>query len=367
MNSTLEYATTPLALASLAAILIVGLLKVLSKGKNNSLNRLITHYGFGVLLFFGLLGNLIYLYGSYQSSETLIIGTVIDENGKYLPRVMIDTGGHARGMTSDTGEFILAIPKSRIQDQYMVSASLSGYEKKEQKILDDSRIFLRFQLEKSKFIPDDSMSIGDHRILIGHYLGLPDVGVQIRFANSTAKQIQFKNLDMEVVSPSGKVRRLVQVSSSLDINSPGMPPMLNVFIDPNKSSEFYFRSIQYDASIQQLISGIQPSLYANNTFQSHGPRIGSSYLSQDVANSISETMSQAWFWEPGESVVRFSASVEGHPVKVERQVILKLNEINAMKKISSYYVDGFGIIPQISLMPVGEATPGHQVLSQEIK
>ncbi|MDE1465733.1 carboxypeptidase-like regulatory domain-containing protein [Spartinivicinus poritis] len=365
MNSTLEYATTPLALASLAAILIVGLLKLLVKGKNNALNRLITHYGFGLLIFFGLTGNLIFFYESYQSSETLIIGSVVDENGRYLPRVMIDTGGHARGMTSDTGEFILAIPKSRVQDKYSVSASLLGYKSNVKVVSNKSRIFLRFQLKKSEFIPDDSISMGDNQILIGHFIGLPDIGIQIQFINQTTKQIQFKNLSVEVLSPSGKVRRLIQVSSGIDMNGPSMAIMPNIFIDPYKSAKFYFRFIQYDAYIQQLVSSIQPSLIANPNFQAHGPSVGTPYLTQEKADKITQSMEQAWFWEPGESTVRFSASVEGNFVKIERQVKLELDQINSMKKISDYYENGFGIMPQMSLMPVGDAKPGYQVSSRE--
>ena len=102
----------------------IGVLKLIVARKNNALNRLVTHYGFAVVIVFGLLGNAAYLYGVYQSSEVIILGNVVDNNGRYLPNVVIDTGGHARGMTSDTGDYVLAIPASRMKDRYEVQCLL---------------------------------------------------------------------------------------------------------------------------------------------------------------------------------------------------------------------------------------------------
>lgn len=71
--------TTPFALASLLIIASIGVLKLLVTGRNNALNRLITHYGFIAVIVFGLLGNIAYLIGQRQNSEYLVFGTVIDE------------------------------------------------------------------------------------------------------------------------------------------------------------------------------------------------------------------------------------------------------------------------------------------------
>ena len=68
MESSLAYASTPLALASLAIIAVVGLLKIIVAGKNNALSRLVTHYGFAMVIIFGIFGNAAYLYGTYQNS-----------------------------------------------------------------------------------------------------------------------------------------------------------------------------------------------------------------------------------------------------------------------------------------------------------
>lgn len=363
MNATLEYATTPLALASLVAILIVGVLKLLVSGKNNVLNKIITHYGFAVVILFGLLGNVAYFYESYQSSETLIIGTVVDERGNYLPRVMIDTGGHARGMTSDSGDFVLAIPKSRIQPEYSISASLSGYKRQVKHVENKSRMFVRFELEEAQLDLVEAMKIGDHRLIIGHYFGLPEVIIQVQFNNPGTEVLQFRNLQMEIVSPSGELRRLVQAYSSLDVNGPALPPTPHVFVEPGKSIQFYFRFVQYDSEVQQLSAAAQSSVQSNPEFQPNGPYIGSNFLNAGISRKIVAAMQSKWFWEPGQSVLRINASLANTPISIERIVTVSTDMISSMKEIAQYYKDGFGIFQQMSLMPVGEAHPGHEILS----
>ncbi len=175
MESTLSYATTPLALASLVIIVGVGILKLLVTGKNNALNRLITHYGFVVVITFGILGNIAYLYTSYQSSESIVLGNVVDEDGQYLSNVLIDTGGHARGMTSDTGDFVLSIPSSRVRDKYEISAALDGYEKSIRTVESESRMFVRFELKEKVILPGDVLKLSDSEITVGHYMGLPEL------------------------------------------------------------------------------------------------------------------------------------------------------------------------------------------------
>lgn len=364
MNSTLEYATTPLALASLVAILLVGVIKLLVAGKNNSLNRLITHYGFGIVLAFGLLGNAAYLYESYQSSETLVIGTVVDENGKYLPRVMIDTGGHARGMTSDSGDFVLAIPKSRIQPKYSISASLNGYERVVHVVQNESRMFLRFELPQAKFDLNTAMSIENPRLVVGHYMGLPEVLIQLSFKNETTSQLRFRDLTMEVMSPSGQKRRLVQVSSSVELNSPSLPPMPHVYIDPGQHYRFYFRFMEYDTAVQQLAASVQSALQSNSDFRSSGPRIGAQYLDDELTTQLQSAVDSNWFWQVGMSLVSFTGSVDGTIVAVNRAITLSASDIDAMKQIRDHYQAGFGVFPAISLAPIGSAKPGLELESE---
>lgn len=364
MDNTLEYATTPLALASLIAILVIGVLRVLTTGKNNALNRMITHYGFALVLLFGLIGNGAYLYDSYQLSETLIIGTVVDkESGKYLPRVQIDTGGHARGMTSDTGDFVLAIPKSRIAEEYQVSASLNGYERQVTKINNEPKMFVRFELEEIALDFDTTMQVADKRLIIGHYLGLPDIQIQIKFDNPLTSQIIFKDLQVEVISPSGNSRRLVQFSSSVDSYSPPLPPMPHIYVDPSKKAQYLFRFLQYDNQAHQLVMKAQGSLQSDPNFQIRGPQIGTNLISQELTHNLISSMNSSWFWEPGDSTINVSANIDGEAVKFSRVVSILPDQISAMKASSDYYQAGFGIFQHISLMPVGSAIPGYQIES----
>ncbi|MGP0171742.1 hypothetical protein ACSVIJ_07650 [Pseudomonas sp. NCHU5208] len=196
MDSSLAYATTPLALASLVIIAGVGLLKLIVAGKNNALSRLITHYGFAVVIIFGLLGNAAYLYGIYQTSEVIIFGSVVDNDGHYLSNVKIDAGGHARGMTSDTGDFVLAIPASRVSDSYEISAVLTGYNKATKTLNNASRMFVRFELQPAQYQMSDMVRLPDREVVAGHYMGLPVVYLALSVENPGAALLTVNNFSL---------------------------------------------------------------------------------------------------------------------------------------------------------------------------
>ncbi|WP_146033900.1 carboxypeptidase-like regulatory domain-containing protein, partial [Ralstonia solanacearum] len=225
---SLPYATTPLALASLAIIAGVGLLKLIVVGKNNALSRLVTHYGFIVVIMFGILGNAAYLYGSYLASELIVLGSVVDKDGRAIPNVAIDTGGIARGMTNDAGEFVLAIPVSRKNDSYEVTASLVGYEKVAKTVKNGSRMSVRFELVPKVLKASDMVKLSGGEIVVGHYMGLPEIYVAIVVENPSATPLTVNDFLINLTSPSGKVRQLIQVNSAPTMNWALGPPLPQV-------------------------------------------------------------------------------------------------------------------------------------------
>lgn len=361
MEPSLAYATTPLALASLAIIAGVGLLKLIVSGRNNALNRLITHYGFAVVIVFGLLGNAAYLYGVYQTSEVIILGSVVDKDGRYLPNVTIDTGGHARGMTSDTGDFVLAIPSSRVSDSYEVSAALAGYDKTTKTVKNASRMFVRFELQPKQYQISDMVKLLDHELIVGHYMGLPVVYLTVSVENPSITSLTVNNFSLMLTSPNGKNRQLVQANSGLTMNSPAVPPLPQVQVQTGERFSWVNGFVQYDNQVQQLAASAVQALQSVQKFRQYGPRVGQEYLPEHLTSSIRQALVKNWFWEPGTTSIRLTFSANGSKYELVRSVTLSQDQVNSMRQSSEYYGAGYGVIFGSELVPVGSAQPGHKV------
>ena len=361
MESSLAYATTPLALASLAIIAGVGLLKLIVAGRNNALSRLITHYGFAVVIVFGLLGNAAYLYGVYQTSEVIILGSVVDKDGRYLPNVTIDTGGHARGMTSDTGDFVLAIPASRVSGSYEVSAALAGYDKATKTFKSASRMFVRFELQPKQNQMSDMVKLFDRELIAGHYMGLPMVYLVVSVENPGAIPLTVNNFSLTLTSPSGKTRQLVQANSATTMNSPAGPPLRQVQVKTGERFSWANGFVQYDNQVQQLAARAMQALQSVQDFRQYGPRAGQKYLPKTLTSSIQQALLKNWFWEPGTTSIRLAFSANGSKYELVHSVTLSQDQVNSMRQSSEYYGAGYGVIFDSALVPVGSAQPGHKV------
>jgi hypothetical protein len=366
MDPALSFATTPLALASLIIIAGVGILKLLVSNKNNALNRLITHYGFFAVIFFGALGNAIYLYSIYQESETIILGNVVDQEGKSLSRAIIDTGGHARGMTSDTGDFVLSIPASRVQDKYEITATLSGYEKSTKTVESASKMFIRFELKPKTINASDVLNLSSAEITIGHFIGLPEVYIPILVENPGASSLTLNNFSLKLESPTGKFRHLKHASSAATMESYPSQPLTSIELKPGNNFSLVQMFIEYDDLAKQLAARAFQTLGSDANFRRTGPQIDAEYLPQELLDSIQAALQKNWFWEPGITTITLSTNRGGSKLDMVRRISLSEDQIKSMKMISEYYKGGYGVIGGYELLEVGNARPGLKVSAETI-
>lgn len=361
MADPVQFATTPLALASLAIIVGVGVLKLIVQGKNNALNRLITHYGFATVIVFGLVGNAIFLFSAYQQSEALVFGVVTDAQGKYLPRVEVDAGSHARGLSSDTGEFVLAIPASRAAEAYTLRAFRRGYEMQPLAVKHQPKMFVTLSMQEKVVLAQDVLKSASPDILIGHYMGLPEVYIPVALENPGNSPIALDNFTLRVIAPSGAEQQLSMVSSALSFNAPLLPPLTQIQLNPADSH----RNVQVygvpNAEIMQLSQIALAALQSQAPFVSGGPQVNAGFLPAPLVQQVQTSMNGHWFWEPGISTLVLTCNDNGVQYQLKKAITLTAAQIAAMRRISNYYSDGFGIYFGRHLQPVGSAAPGALV------
>jgi hypothetical protein len=361
MDSSLTYATTPLALASLAIIAGVGILKLLVSGRNNAVSKLITHYGFIVVIAFGILGNVSYLYSQSLSKELLVFGNVVEAGtGTALGRVVIDAGPHSRGMSGDSGDFFLAIPASRQQENYDLHAVLPGYERAASRIKSGPRMFVTMEMKKST--ASNVLQFGEADIIIGHYLGLPEIYLPLVALNSRLSSLVLRNFSLRATAPSGNTRQLFVGTTSPSMAGPYGPPLAQVQVKGQDTASWVNGFMQQDQQVQSLSVRAYRALQSSPLFQVNGPRVGATYLSPEMNTELASAMDQNWFWEPGVSLLKLVCTDDnGHRYELNGAITVSNQQIQSMRQISKYYNAGYGVLTGTQLMPVGSAQPSQQV------
>lgn len=361
MDTSLAYATTPLALASLAIIVGVGILKLLVSGKDNPLNRLITHYGFIVVIIFGIFGNVTYFINQARSSESIVLGNVI-EAGSNMPlaRAVIDAGPHSRGMTGDSGDFVLAIPDSRKQPSYTVRAVLPGYQPSAKTVEHSPRMSVTIEMKKNEWI--NVLTFGEADAVIGHFLGLPEVYVPLKVSNPGTTPITLSNFSLRVTAPSGNTRQLYLGSTAPSMAGPIGVPIPSVQVRGQESASWVHGFLQQDQRVLSLSNRAFKDLQKWPAYQQMGAQVGARYLTAQVNRELQSALEQNWFWEPGTSLIKLVCNDEmGRRYEANGKVTLTEKQVGAMKNIRDYYESGYGVLAGTQLIPVGTAQPSHMV------
>ena len=205
---------TPLALAALCLFVVSGLLKAIVKTpKRGPLLKLFIHWVFILALVLGVLANISYLLVAGHSREVRIAGTVHDQDDKGLDRAIVDIPGRGRGVTREDGSFEFTIPDSRTADQYPVTVSLAGFQSWHETLKGPIPKETIDATLKRPILKAEELIQKPDRLIISHYLGLPQVDITLSLRNPLPETIQLDQISVSVVSPDGKRTELVGMAT----------------------------------------------------------------------------------------------------------------------------------------------------------
>lgn len=292
------------------------------------------------------------------------MGNAVDEDGNYLSNVLVDSGGHARGMTSNTGDFVLAIPASRTKDNYELTAALSGYEKATLKINHQARMFARFSLKKRMIKSEDILKLSDTELMAGHYLGIPEIAIPITIENPTAAPITVNNCSLNLTAPSGASRNLQSFNSSASMNSPMGPALPQVVVKAGDKFSWVNIYIAHDNEIQQIANRTVQQLQQIARFREGGPNTETDFLPKETANELDAVLENRWFWEAGKTNLTLTCASSGVRHELKRSFSLTEQQIMSMRNIKNYYSNGYGLVYGFELTPVGNAQPGQKITAE---
>ena len=196
MGNIIPLITTPLALAALCLLVGAGLLKIVLKQRPSVIGKMIIRYGFLFAISLSILANIAYIISSRWSSEVIITGSVKNDDGHYLTRVILDIPGKSRTITDDNGAFAMVVPYSRSDSSYRIDASLFGYLPTSIYCNSANRNSVSITMKPQKL---SLLSVwGD--ILVGHFLGSPQIDIPIKFQNTTSETIQVSSINLSIKS-----------------------------------------------------------------------------------------------------------------------------------------------------------------------
>ena len=253
---TISSVTTPLALAALFVLIGAGIVRLILRQKPTAFGMLVVQYGFWLAITLSVLANFAFIYTTRLSTEILITGVVRSNEGQYLPKVIVDIPGKARSITDDNGTFTMSIPRSRIAQTYRIDAFLQGYQKKTIKV-DSQYESVNITLSRKILNVKEFLNVGSN-ILVGHYLGLPQLDIRIEMLNPTDRTIQVKEMALRILhKETGKEKSLFVVGMYLERGSPMMPPLPIITLKSDAKHEVIFIFLEPSIEIQQVSQDIR--------------------------------------------------------------------------------------------------------------
>lgn len=354
MEHIIPLVTTPLALAALCLLLGSGLLKILLKQRSSAIGKLIVRYGFLLAISLIILSDVAFIISSRFSSEVIITGSVRNEDGKYLARVILDIPGKSRSITDDNGAFAMVVPYSRADSTYRIDASLNGYLPTSIFCNSSTRNSISITM-KSQLLKSDILLSLSGDILVSHFLGSPQIDIPIKFYNPTSETIQISSINVNVKENNGVNNNLMMVNSYALPGTPLMPPLTLITLKAGESFSTISIFADFNQEIIQRSAKLRQQLTSNPIFFQNGPRLGINVIDNELVNQIKSFAYKNWFWKSSSYSVIISCIVKGFKYELTKNITLTTEQVNKMKAVISYYKEGFGLIYGSHLAQISNA------------
>ena len=353
MEQIISSVTTPLALAALGLLLGTGIVRLVLKKSDSVIGKTTVRYGFWLAMTLSVLANLVFAYQKSLDTESLITGVVQSDTGDYLPYAIVDVRGNARAITDDNGTFSMSIPRSRMDEDYELDVSLRGYEQKTVTVKSAERS-VKVILSLKQLVVDEFLSISSN-VAVGHYIGLPQVDLQVTMSNPTYNEIAVTDIALTLLRKDSSERRTLRAQSVyLDVHmsymqafeptripSDGVRRAFHVFLPPSHEIG------RFDQHLRRLVTDLGIANF----------QLERRIIPDDTAAALKGDMEARWFWYPGHYEIVFSCTADGRRYQVTGSFQLFEDDIAAMKNISKYYASGFGLLYGAHLPYVKDARP----------
>ena len=248
----------------------------------------------------------------------------------------------------------MSIPRSRMEDSYELDVSRNGYEMKTVTVKSRERTAI-ITLALKQLVLEEFLSVSPN-VIIGHYLGLPQVDLKVKMSNPTINEVSVSDIILTLTpkdEPSEK-RTLPFQYVYLD----GMPYMTQFQprdIEPNEiqqESYVFMEHLRTDIlQFDQYIKGVISNIGIQNL------RMDRNIISEELTYAAQHDMEARWFWHPGSYELVFSCTVDGKRYHATGTVQLSEKEVMEMKNISKYYDSGYGLAYRYHYMLIGDAKP----------
>ena len=353
--------TTPVTLAALFLLILSGIiLSVVSpKNKDNRQKKLLSQvvrYSFVTAIVLSLSANLIQLLTVTLNEDSRIVGLVQNSNGKTISRAIIDIVGVGRSVTDDNGAFTFSIPSGRTNDQYLISVTVTGYQNYEKVIQGPNPSPQLIKLEAPKISSEHLIKVPGE-IMVGHYLGVPQIEIPLLFKNPTPSDILVEDTSVNIISPLGINTKLFNLGIYFYLGEMMKPPLPQVNIQPQGRWRAFYSYLGFSTEAQALSNRVALEMQGAPGFFTKGPQYGVKVITDDLSQSLRDHLESNFHWVTGEWKIIISCSVGGKEFSKSYKYQITDGMVDTMKGISEYYSVGAGAFFGNHLNPFGNAKP----------
>ncbi len=350
-GEVLANVTTPLALAALCVMAGTGFLKVVSQQKPSASLRLTIHWGFILALTLGVLANISYVAIASFGREIRIAGSVRDDSDRPLSRAIVDIPGRGRGITDDYGAFELSIPDSRKTDLYEGIVSLDGYGAQKFTLPGPvPKTTVSLSLKRPQAVVED-LILTPETVYIGHYLGMPQVNLKLRFFNPLPSRMHLENISVTLVGPNKRQVAMQMVGTYAPSGQFIPAPMSSLDLDKSQNWSLGYRFFLADQGANVLMVEAQKE-YAPTL---PVPQLNQIVFSSALADKFTAFMNRTMIWQPGSWDLIVGCMIDNRKLSRTFAFDMTAEDVQKMRSVSRFYRTGYSVMPMIPDAPDGSS------------
>lgn len=183
--------------------------------------------------------------------------------------------------------------------------------------------------------------LGDD-IMVGHYTGVPSFTEEVRFQNTTTKEVTANDIRLTLTDPNGQKFPMAMESVILG----GIPnqPLTLQKVEAGGKSTFIYTFANYTDAFRSVHQEVQTYLFQTKA-TAYSPDDSVTLLSEGLTQIAVALAKSEFIWKPGVWRVTVTAQADGKTVEASRTFSLSAEEVDSMWRIIEHYRSGIGVLP----------------------
>lgn len=295
--------------------------------------------------------------------EITLVGAIWDEDDRPVNQALVQVPKCGVALTDNYGKFEIYIPNSKKSKIYEGTVILEGYRLAHFAVDGPApRETLNITLTKKTYPVEDFIRPPSY-LMVGHYLGMPQLDLILHFSNPTKRTIKLSDISMIAIGPQGDRYEIPMIGTFSPIGIYNPMPLTILELNASQDWQLGYRFFKRSAAVDEVFHYAQLEYPPTKPV----PAFGENIFSQEMAERFTNLMTKEMVWRAGTWELLLSTRLENRDIKRSFYFNLTNEDIAKFKSVSRFYRTGYSTLPTLPAAPDGSSLLSKTLVDQKPK